>query len=241
MTLEFRGVTKKVRIGSVNVVYEDLNLRIEERANVAFLGHREAGLEGLVNLFCGADAPDKGHIVREHSISWPIPLSTFMYRHMPLVASARFLARLYEVDEKAYLDRLAENGLDKFLNVRGDKTSNDVREAFAFVAGMSLPFDRYILTKTSVAKKTDPELAPRLIDGAKERAGILLVTSAVKQAQPFCDQAYVFDQGRATFYDDMEAAAEHFNSIEAKGRDMDMDGDEADEDSDLENMVALDF
>jgi capsular polysaccharide transport system ATP-binding protein len=242
MTLELRGVTKKIRMGSVRLVYEDLNLRIEERANIALLGRKEAGLDGLVNLICGADAPDKGHIVRTHSISWPIPLTVFMHRHLSLAANARFLARMYEVDEKDYLDRIAANGLDEFLDVRGDQVSTDIRDTFAFVAGMCLRFDRYILTKTSVAKKTDPELAPRLIDDAKKSAGILLISSAAKQAEQFCDQAYVFDQGQATFYDDMEAAAEHFNSIEAKDRDQDMEGEESDDsDSDLENMVALDF
>jgi ABC-type polysaccharide/polyol phosphate transport system ATPase subunit len=66
------------------------------------------------------------------------------------------------------------------------------------------------------------------------------VTPQAKAAAQFCDQAYVFDQGRATFYDDMEAAAEHFNSIESKEKDSEAEeGDDAD--SDLQNMVGLDF
>jgi capsular polysaccharide transport system ATP-binding protein len=241
MTLELRDVTKKIRMGSVRVVYDDLNIRIEEGTNVALLGHPEAGLEGVVELMCGADAPDAGRVIRTHSISWPIPMTVFMHTHVSLAANARFLARLYEADERDYVARIAGNGLDKFMDTRVDMVSSDVRTTFAFVAGMCLPFDRYILTKASVAQKTDPELAPRLIEEAKKKAGLLLVASSVKPAQQYCDQAYVFDDGQATFYDNMDAAAEHFNSIEVKGRDRDSEAGEEDEDSDLQNMVAVDF
>jgi capsular polysaccharide transport system ATP-binding protein len=241
MTIELRDVVKKIRIGSVRVAYEDLNIRIEEGAHVALLGHPEAGVDGLVELICGADAPDAGRVTRTHSISWPIPWSAYMQQHLSLTANARFLARLYGVNEREYLARIAENGLDKFLDLRGDRVASETRTAFAFVAGMCLPFDRYILTKTSVAQKTDPELAPRLIEEAKKRAGLLLVASSAKPAKQFCDQAYVFDQGQATFYDNMDAATEHFNSIEARDKDRDSEADEEDEDSDLQNMVGLDF
>jgi capsular polysaccharide transport system ATP-binding protein len=241
MTLELRDVMKKVRIGAVRIVYEDLNIRIEEGANVALLGHPEAGLEGLVDLFCAADAPDAGQVIRTHSISWPIPWTTFLHQHISLSANARFLARLYEVDENEYLAQIARNGLQKFMHTRVDQVSGDVKTAFAFVAGMCLPFDRYILTRTSLAQKVDPELAPRLIEEAKKRAGLLLVTSNVKPAKQFCEQAYVFDDGQATFYDDMDAAAEHFSSIESRGKDRDSEDEDEDEDSDLQNMVGLDF
>jgi capsular polysaccharide transport system ATP-binding protein len=242
MTIELRNVLKKVRDGSVRVTYEDLNIRLEDGANVAFLAHAEAGIEGIVNLVCGADAPDKGQISRSHSISWPIPASGFIQRHLSLAANARFLARLYEVDEKAYLAKIAGNGLERFLDLRTDKVSSEIKALFAFVAGVSLPFDRYIINKTAVGKKTYPDLAPRLMDDLRQRAGLLLVTSASKVADLYCDQAYVFDQGTATFYDEMEAAAEHFNSIQSKDKDRDPENEEEeDDDSDLQNMVGLDF
>jgi capsular polysaccharide transport system ATP-binding protein len=240
MTLELNHVTKKVRAGSVRVTYQDLNIRIEDGANVAFLGHSEAGIDVIINVLCGADAPDKGKVVRTHSISWPIPATTFMQSHLSLTANARFLARLYEVDERAYLTKIAENGLARFLDTRADEVSGEIKTLFAFVAGVCLPFDCYILNKTAIAKKTYPDLAERLIDDIRQKGGLLLVTAMAKTAEQFCDQAYVFDQGQATFHDDMEAAVEHFNSIESKDRSI--EGEETDDaDSDLQNMVGVDF
>ncbi len=243
MTIEFRDVMKKVRAGSVRVTYENLNIRLEAGANVAFLAHVEAGIESIIELLCGADAPDGGKIIRTHSISWPIPATVYLQKHLSLAANARFLGRLYEVDEKAYLAKIAESGLDRFMDTRLDGVSSEIKTLFAFVAGVSLPFDRYIINKTAVAKKTYPDLAQQLIDDLRARAGLLLVTSMAKTAVQYCDQAYVFDQGTATFYDDMEAAAEHFNSIQSKDKDREReDEDEEDDtDSDLQNMVGLDF
>jgi capsular polysaccharide transport system ATP-binding protein len=238
MSLELHQVTKNVRDGAVRITYEDLNIRVEDGAHMAFLGHPEAGVPGLIELICGADAPDKGRVVRSHSISWMIPATTFMYPHLSLAASARFLARLYEVDEKSYLAKIGDTGLADYLDQRADKLSGDVKSAFAFAAGVSLPFDCYILSKTVAGKKTFPDLVPRLMEDLRQRAGLLLVTSSVKVASEYCDQAYVFDQGRATYYDNMEAAAEHFGSITPKrGR----EEEEVEDDSDLEDIVATDF
>src|SRR5690348_10050452 len=83
-TIELHQVMKKVRAGSVRVTYEDLNIRIGEKANVAFLAHSEAGVSGIIDLLCGADAPDKGWIARDHSISWPIPSTAYIQRHLSL-------------------------------------------------------------------------------------------------------------------------------------------------------------
>jgi len=242
MTIELHNVKKNVRAGSVRLTYEDLNIRLADGANVAFLAHVEAGIESIINLICAADAPDNGWITRNHSISWPIPASLYIQKHLSLAANARFLARLYEADEKDYLARIAETGLGPFMDSRVDKVSGEIKTVFAFVAGVSLPFDRYIVTKTAVGKKAFPDLTDRLLNDVRERAGLLLVTPAAKVAAQYCDQAYVFDQGIATFYDDMEAAAEHFNSIQSKDKDRDAGDDEEEEDdSDLQNMVGLDF
>ena len=37
-----------------------------------------------------------------------------------------------------------------------------------------------------------------------------------KAAQQFCDKAFVLDAGRMVYYDDIEAAVEHFQSIDSK-------------------------
>jgi capsular polysaccharide transport system ATP-binding protein len=239
MTIEFRDVTKKVRLGPVKLTYEGLNIRVEEHSRVAFLGNKEAGLEALVGLICAADAPDKGFVTRSHSISWAIPDSKFLSKHLTLAANARFIARLYEQNETAFLQKVAEMAMPgDFLNVRGDSCPREVLTKFCFTVGACLPFDHYILTSVNVGAKEERPRFAEVVEDLGQRAGILLVTGDVKAAKQFCDQAYVFDEGRATFFDDMEAAAEFFGSIASQGED---DQDFFDSDPELENMINTDF
>lgn len=239
MTIELRGVTKKVRDGALRLTYEDLNIRIEENANVAFLGHKQAGLSAIVSLICAADAPDEGIVTRTHSISWPIPENKFIHRHHPLAASARFIARLYEANEKEFLAKVSEVAeLGEFMNVRADRCPKEALSRFAFFAGVCLPFDRYIFASGFMGGKSERESRTEVLNDLSTRAGLLLVTHDIKSAQEFCDQAYVFDGNRATYFDNMEAAAEFFGTIASE----DTDGDDFfDAEPELQDLINVDF
>jgi len=239
MTIEFRNVMKKVRLGPIRATYEDLNIRIEEKTRVAFLGQPSAGLGGLVDLICAADAPDSGFVTRTHSISWAMPGSSFLHKHHSLAANARFIARLHEANEAEFIAKVSDLAqLGEFVNQRADRCPKEVLSRFVFATGLCLPFDHYILTNVSAGAKTD---APRFAEAITEigqRAGILLVTSNIKAAQTFCDQAYVFAEGKATYFDNMEAAAEFFSSLAAESDD---DDSFFEADEELQDLVNMDF
>lgn len=239
MTIELHNVSKKVRLGAVRPVYENLNIKVEEKTRVAFLGQKSAGLEAIVNLICAADAPDSGHITRSHSISWAIPGNSFVHRHHSIAANARFIARLYEVDSEDFLARVSEMAqLGEFANVRADQCPKEVLSRFVFSAGMCLPFDHYILTSVTAGAREDREHFAEVVTEAGQRSGLLLVTHDIKAAQQFCDQAYVFSEGGATYFDNMEAAAEFYGSLAADGDD---DDSFFDSEEDLKDLVSMDF
>jgi capsular polysaccharide transport system ATP-binding protein len=239
MTIEFHNVTKKVRLGPVRVTYEDLNLRVEENTRMAFLGHHSAGLDSLVDLICAADAPDSGYVTRSHSISWAIPGNAFMHRHHSLAANARFIARLYQVEPEPFLATVSEMAqLGEFANTRSDRCPKELLARFVFSVGLCLPFDHYILTAIGAGSKADRPRFAEAVVAAGERAGLLLVTQDLKAAQQVCDQAYVFADGRATYFDNMEAAAEFFGSIASEGDDNDSFFEAEEE---LQDLVNMDF
>jgi capsular polysaccharide transport system ATP-binding protein len=239
MTIEFQNVTKKVRLGAVRVTYEDLNIRVEEKARMAFLGHQNAGLESIVDLICAADAPDSGRVTRSHSISWSIPGNSFLHKHHSLAANARFIARLYEVEPEGFVSAVNELAqLGEFANIRADRCPKDVLARFVFAVGLCVPFDHYILTSVAAGSKADRPRFTEAVAAAGERAGLLLVTKDIKSAEQFCDQAYVFADGRATYFDNMDAAAEFFGSIASDGDDNDSFFEAEEE---LQALVNMDF
>jgi capsular polysaccharide transport system ATP-binding protein len=239
MTIELHNVTKRVRDGAVKVTYEGLNLRVEKGARTAFLGNKSAGLDAIVSLICGADAPDRGSVSRTHSISWPIPDSKFMSSHLSIAANARFIARLYEQDEAAFLKKVADmSDVGEFMNVLGNACPKEVLSRFCFSVGVCLDFDCYLLTGVNVGAKAERERYAEIAEELGRRAGILFVGSDVKSATRLCEQAYVFDEGRATYFDDMEAAAEYFGGIASGGGE---DEEFFDTDPELKDMVGMDF
>ena len=239
MSIELRNVTKKVRLGPVKLTYSGLDIVIPDGARMALLGHKEAGLEAIVNVMCAADAPDRGTVTRTQSISWPIPGAGFLSRHLTLAANARFVARLYETDEEAFLARVDELGqFGETIDTRMDECPTEVRSMFCFLLGVCLPFDHYIFTGLNVGPKAERGKVSELVSGLTERAGIVLVGQDAKNAEVLCDKAYVFNEGKATYYDDMEAAIEHFGSIETREVD---DDDFMGADPELEDLVRMDF
>lgn len=237
--IELANITKKIRQGHLKVTYTGLNIVVPDGVNMAFLGKKQSAVEALADLICAADAPDRGKITRTESISWALPSASFVAKHLTLAANARFLARLYEADEDVLVSRIVELGqLQEWINVKVEECPKEARSTFCLLAGLCLPFDRYIFTSLGAAGKAQGGRVSELLTDLMARASILLIGQDIKTAQEFCSQAYVFDEGKATFYDDMEAAAEHFNAIEAQEVD---EGDFMGGDSELEDLVNVDF
>src|SRR5437764_1935796 len=80
MSIEFRNVSIRTRRTLNPVSLQDINIRLMPRDRVAFLSPR-IGLDTLVNVITGAAPPDKGAVVRNSTLSWPIPSSAFLHKH----------------------------------------------------------------------------------------------------------------------------------------------------------------
>src|SRR6185437_14233747 len=89
-----------------------------------------------------------------------------------------------------------------------------------------------------VGAKAERERYAEIAEELGRRAGMLFVGSDGKSATRLCEQAYVFDEGRATYFDDMEAAAEYFGGIASGGGE---DEEFFDTDPELKDMVGMDF
>jgi capsular polysaccharide transport system ATP-binding protein len=213
MSIEFKNVSIRTRRTLTPVLLENLNIRLAKGDHVAFLSPG-AALRALIGVISGAKAPEGGTVVRNDTISWPIPGSGFLHKHLNFIANARFVARLYGVDQAPYLAKVLD--LARIVDLaeeRIDHCPKDAVARFSFALGACLPFDMYLLTTTKIGNKRDSERYAELIADLGRDAGLLIATSSGKAIRDFCDQAYVFDRGRAHHYTDVEAAAEHMARI----------------------------
>lgn len=237
MSIEFRNVSIRTRKTLNPVTLRNINIRVGSRDRVALLAPR-AATSVLLGVISGATPPDAGAVVRNSTVSWPIPGSGFLHKHRNFVTNARFIARLYEVDQEPFISKVIETArLGDLAWERVSLCPKDAVARFSFALGICLPFEMYLFTSTKVGDKRDSQRYADLISDLGRTSGLLVVAGSVKSAREFCDQAYVFDGGRAHYYRDMDAAGEHMARIAKPG-------DAADDDEPLaaeEDRVFDDF
>jgi len=215
--IEFVKVCKRTRKTITPIVYEDLSFRIEDGERVALLGGPASGLNVILELICGANAPDQGRVIRTGTFSWPIPDSSFFHKHLSFVGNARFIARMYGMQESTFIPRVMEMaGVEDLREERLDHCPKGVLGQFSFALGLFVPFDTYIFTKVGVGKGEMLERIQGAIADLGQRSGLLIATGQPKGFEAFCDKAYVLDEGQAFYYEDLEAAQEHLKRSLAK-------------------------
>ena len=216
MSIDLIGVShsRPAKSGK-RIEFRDLNMHIEGRQRVALLGTRAGGLDELLNIICGAVVPARGNVVITSEISWPIGEMGFLASDSSLVTNLRFVSRIYEIDEDEYRARMTEVGeLGEVWNETFGTCSREIKWRYAFALGVCLPFDIYIFDSLQPLDKDYREKSQAIVEQLGNECGILLATGDGDIARQFCDRAFVLDDGKATYYEDMEAAVAHFDDIE---------------------------
>jgi capsular polysaccharide transport system ATP-binding protein len=212
--IELRNVAVRTRRTIAPLSLTGINLRIDRRDRLALLAPSKGSLGLIVDLLCTANAPDAGTVVRGSSLSWPIPGNAFFHKHLTFIGNARFIARLYEMDQKTFVPKVIElAGVEDLAEERIDHCPSSARSRFAFALGVSLPFDIYLFTNTSVGEKESREKYSEMIADLANRSGLVIATGNAKSARPFCNKAYVLDPAGSVLYEDMDAAFEHFERL----------------------------
>ena len=88
------------RNGATTVIAEDLNVAFPTGMTVAVMGRNGSGKSSLLKMIAGSIDPDRGRILREGSISWPVGFAGNFHAEMTGAANVRFVARVYGVDTK---------------------------------------------------------------------------------------------------------------------------------------------
>jgi ABC-type polysaccharide/polyol phosphate transport system ATPase subunit len=217
MAIELRNISVRKRGTLTPVALNNVNLRVEQDRHVALLAPEKAAINMLVDVICGANAPDSGVVSCSSRLSWPLPAARFLHSHQTFVANARFIARLYEVEQRSFIERvIGMAAIEDMAHERVSYCPNAAVSRFSFALAACLPFDIYFFTSTAIGEKQDREKYAAMIADLGRRSGILVATSSAKTAQMFCDAAYVIETQGAVYYDDMDAAIEHLERLAKK-------------------------
>jgi lipoprotein-releasing system ATP-binding protein len=112
--IEGRNLTKIYKTpGSEVVVFEDLNLSVEQGKLVSIIGPSGAGKSTLLHLFGGLDTPTRGEVIFQNRniLEWSAQeLARFRNRHVGFVFQFHHLLPEFTTFENTMMPRLIRGG-----------------------------------------------------------------------------------------------------------------------------------
>ncbi len=196
-------------------VLDGISFELSEGEKIAVLGRNGSGKTTLVRLLGGVEFPTSGTIHRDMSLSWPLALSGGISGYMTGSAAARFIARLYNRDEKevlAFVDDFAELGRQLYIPL--EAYSSGMRARLMFALSLSVDFECLLIDEVlsvgdqRFARKCHEELFVK-----RAHRAMVLVSHNAQVVREYCRSALILKAGRGRVFDDLELALNIYNTL----------------------------
>jgi capsular polysaccharide transport system ATP-binding protein len=214
MSIALVDVTKQYRtLQGKHTVYRNFNLKIGRKDAVGIIGHNGAGKSTLLKLICGAEMPDKGQILRNMSVSWPVGYSGFFSPDQTGTSNAAFCARLYGRNTKEVVQYVREfSGLGEFMDWPLKGYSSGMRQKLAFALSLSIRFDCMLFDEVlSAGDMAFREKATKAIETLRSRSAFVMVTHDLKAVIKHCERVVVIERGKPPIVsDDVKATVKDY-------------------------------
>lgn len=197
-------------------IFKDLTFEIPTDQNIAILGANGAGKSTLFRLLAGSEYPNRGKVITDLSLSWPVALSTGIHPQMTGRENARFIGRVNGVVDLLQYEKRVEDFAE--LKMKFDlpvKTySSGMRSRLAFGCSICIDFDVYLIDEvTSVGDASFRKKAKAQLQECSERSCVIMVSHQMDEIRQFCDSTIVINNGELTFYQDLEQGIEQYRAL----------------------------
>lgn len=215
--IKFQNLTK-VYFGRTGrtVVADNISATFPDGRAIALLGRNGAGKSTLLEMIAGTRLPTSGQILTSGTLSWPVGFAGSFHPDLTGAQNVRFVARIYgaDTDETVRFVKDFSELRHKFHQpFRG--YSSGMRSRLAFGLSVALPFDTYLIDEvTSVGDASFKEKSMAYLKARMDTAGAIMVSHSTPMIRRICDAAAVLENGRLTYFDDIdEALAQHDSNM----------------------------
>lgn len=198
-------------------VFKDLSFEIPSDRNVALIGRNGSGKSTLLRLIAGLDKPDRGSIITNGRISWPIGLSGGFQGSLTGQDNVKFVARVMGAGGEQmrkivdYVRDFAEIGEHFDLPVK--TYSSGMRSRVAFGLSLAFDFDYYLVDEAmSVGDAHFREKAAAAFKERVLKSRLLLVTHGMGQVRKMCDMVFFMKNGNIEIYEDVEEGIKRYET-----------------------------
>ena len=219
--IELRNICKSYRTGSGRkVVLDRTSVVFPTGARVGILGLNGAGKSTLLRIIGGIEPPDRGRVLKDIRLSWPIGFSGGLHPDMTGRQNARFIARLYAASPDE-IERSAEEfaELDTYYDMPVRTFSSGMRARLGFAIGLAAQFDCYLVDEViAVGDKRFNEKYRKAFQERLRNASVILVSHNAKTIRTQCDMGAVLENGNLTMYDSVDQALKVYDQSTTPAR-----------------------
>jgi capsular polysaccharide transport system ATP-binding protein len=196
-------------------VLRDVSIAFPEGRNIGIFGLNGAGKSTLIKILSGAEAPDKGKVIRQGLVSFPLGFDSCMHHNLTGRENVKFIARVYGIDVDSmveYVEWFAEIG--SYFDMPLNTYSSGMRSKLAFGTCLAVDFDVYLIDEiTEVGdsrfrRKAFTEFQKKML-----HADIILVSHNIDTIRTYCDMGAVLSDGRLDLYDNLDDAMTHYKAL----------------------------
>lgn len=196
-------------------ILQGVNLSIPKNISVGLIGKNGAGKSTLLRLIGGSDTPNRGRIVRNCRVSWPMGLVGGLHLDLTGRQNAKFVCRIFgherDMEEKiSFIQDFAEIG--RYFDEPVQSYSSGMRSRLKFGISLAFEFDVYISDEvTSAGDKSFKAKASAAFRNLMEKRSLIMVSHSDSTLREFCQAGIWLHQGQAHWFDDLEEALRNYN------------------------------
>lgn len=207
--IRFENLTKSYWVGNERkVVIDDLDLTLPTGKSLGLLGRNGAGKSTLIQIIAGNLSADRGRVVSDGTISWPVAFGGSFHPQLTGAQNVRFVARIYGVDTDSLIEFVkdfSELGKHFYMPVR--TYSAGMKSRLTFGTSMGIRFDTYLVDEvTAVGDVKFKRKSRAVFRDRMEQSSAILVTHSMKEMRDFCDAGIVLHGGKLHYFEDLEEA-----------------------------------
>ena len=199
--------------GQPKYIARDISVVFPSHTRVGLMGRNGTGKSTLLSIIAGSLNADSGRVHVTGTISWPIGLQGCIHPELTGAQNVKFIARVYGVDTEELMDFVADFAeLGMNFNEPVRTYSSGMRARLNFGMSMGIRFDTYLIDEVSAVGDAGFKKKSRMLfDDRMSRGGVIMVTHSDRMMRSMCDKGAVLENGKITWFDDVEAALEQHN------------------------------
>ncbi|TQR60205.1 ABC transporter ATP-binding protein [Campylobacter troglodytis] len=209
--IKLDNITKfyMLRGGQRHYIFRNFTFELPDNCSIGLMGKNGAGKSTLMNMLSGAEVPNKGRIITDQRISWPLGLNGGFQGSLTGRDMSAFVARIYgfrgrKLKEKVEFVRdFAEIG--KFFDEPMARYSSGMRARVGFGLSMAFDFDYYLIDEAgAVGDPSFVKKSRRIYEEKLSKSRVIMVSHNVNEIRMWCNKILLLDQGKIHIFDDIE-------------------------------------